>query len=189
MFGAAPSRRVSVMLVGIAFVTVACGGSSSPTSASGSTVASGHVVRPVSAQPSKSARMICSPEAQQEVLANATGVRLTQPATATWEDNLYACRYVYGTKVMVVSVKELANKSETDAYVASLERQLGVSRTVPIGPRAFLARNGSVVVQKDYKVLLVDVSDLPQKFGEPLDTRENIALNVATSIMGCWTGE
>ena len=129
------------------------------------------------------------PEAQQEVLANATGVRLTHPATATWEDNLYACRYVYGTNVMVVSVKELANKTETDAYVASLERQLGVTRNVPIGPRAFLARNGSVVVQKDYKVLLVDVRDLPQKFGEPLDTRENITLNVATSIMGCWTGE
>ena len=177
------------MLVGVAVLTGACGGSSSTTSPSASTVASGHVVRPVSAQPSKSARMICSPEAQQEVLANATGVRLTKPATATWEDNLYACRYVYGANVMVVSVKELANKTETDAYVASLERQLGVTRTVPIGPRAFLARDGSVVVQKDYKVLLVDVRDLPQKFGEPLDARENIALNVATSIMGCWTGE
>src|SRR3954469_10865508 len=115
MFGMVVSRSVSVMLVGIVVLTGACGASSS-TSPSASTVASGHVVRPVSAQPSKSARMICSPEAQQEVLANATGVRLSQPATATWEYNLYACRYVYGTNVMVVSVKELANKTETDAY-------------------------------------------------------------------------
>ena len=133
--------------------------------------------------------MVCSPEAQQQVLADATGIRITQPVTATWKDDLYSCRYVYGAKVMVLSVKELTNETETDKYFASLTQQLGVSRTVPIGPRAFVARNGSVVVQKDYKVLLVDVGNLPQQFGEPLDSRENIALNVATAIIGCWTGE
>src|SRR5260221_11770269 len=90
---------------------------------------------------------------------------------------------------MVLSVKELANKADTDDYFASLMQQLGVSRTVPIGPRAFVARNGSVVVQKDYKVLLVHVAQLPQRFGEPLDTRPRIALNVATTLIRCWSGE
>ncbi|MDQ1508423.1 MAG: hypothetical protein QOG50_267 [Actinomycetota bacterium] len=132
--------------------------------------------------------MVCSPEAQQQILADATGVRISKPVTAQWEDDLYSCRYIYGASVMVLSVKELANATETDKYFTSLTRELGVSRNVPIGPRAFVARNGSVVVQKDYKVLLVDVGKLPQQFGEPLDSRENIALNVATVIIGCWTG-
>ena len=133
--------------------------------------------------------MVCSAEAQQQILADATGVRTTRPVVATWKDDVYSCPYVYGTQIMVLSVKELANKADTDDYFASLMQQLGVSRTVPIGPRAFVARNGSVVVQKDYKVLLVDVAKLPQQFGEPLDTRESIALNVATTIIGCWSGE
>ena len=58
------------MLVGIVVLTGACGASSSTTSPSSSTVGSGHVVRPVSAQPSKSARMICSPEARDVSLTN-----------------------------------------------------------------------------------------------------------------------
>ena len=133
--------------------------------------------------------MICSPETQQALLSDAVGIRTTQPAVATWKDDLYSCRYVYGTNVMVLSVKELANKSDTDDYFASLEQQLGVARTVPLGQGAFVSRDGSVVVRKDYKVLLVDMRKLPQQFGEPLDSRENIALNAAAAIMGCWTGE
>jgi hypothetical protein len=187
-------RRVSVVLVGFAVVTAGCGGSSSTTGStttgpSGSTDGTVHIARPVGATPSKSAQMICSPEAQQALLASATGVRTTQPVTPTWKDDLYSCRYVYGTAVMVLSVKELANKSDTDEYFLSLTRQLGVARTVPLGQSAFVTRDGSVVVRKDYKVLLIDMSKLPQKFGEPLDSRENIALNAASAIMGCWTGE
>jgi hypothetical protein len=200
MFGPVAARRVSVMLVGLAVLTAGCGGSSSTTTppapggstvttASGSENGTSHIARPVSATPSKSAQMVCSPEAQQQILADATGVRVTQPVTATWKDDLYSCRYMYGANFMVLSVKELANITETNRYFALLARQLGVSRNVPIGPRGFVARNGSVVVQKDYKVLLVDVARLPQQFGEPIDSRENIALNVATAIIGCWTGE
>jgi len=32
------------------------------------------------------------------------------------------------------------------------------------------------------------VQDLPKQFGSPPDTRENDAINVAATIMGCWTG-
>jgi len=201
MFGRVAARRLSVMAIGLAVVSAGCAGSSSTatppasrdstvtTAPSGATVGTEHISQPVSATPSISAQMVCSPEAQQQILADATGIRITQPVTPTWKDDVYSCRYVYGTNVMVLSVKELANLSETYKYFALLGRQLGVSRNVPIGPRGFVTRGGSVVVQKDYKVLLVDVSKLPQQFGQPLDSRENIALNVATAIIGCWTGE
>jgi hypothetical protein len=189
VFGLAARRRMSVMLVGVAVVTVGCGGSSAtkPSAPSGSTGA--HIARPVGATPSKSAQMICSAETQQALVSDAIGIHTTEPAVATWKDDLYSCRYVYGTKVMVLSVKELANKTDTDDYFASLERQLRVARTVPLGQGAFVSRNGSVVVRKDYKVLFVDMAKLPLQFGEPLDSRENLALNAAAAIMGCWTGE
>jgi len=191
VFGLAAERYMGVMLVAVAVVTAGCGGSAAPqtepTVPSGSTGV--HIARPVGATPSKSAQMICSAETQQQLLSDAVGIRTTQPVVPSWKDDLYSCRYIYGTKFMVLSVKELENKSDTDDYFNSLEHQLGVARTVPLGQGAFVSRNGSVVVRKDYKVLLVDMGKVPPQFGEPLDSRENIALNAASAIMGCWTGE
>ena len=46
-----------------------------------------------------------------------------------------------------------------------------------------------MIVRKDFKVLNVDVSALPQEFGKPLQDRSNIALSVAATVMSCWTGE
>jgi hypothetical protein len=50
------------------------------------------------------------------------------------------------------------------------------------------ARNGSAVVRKDYRVLLVDVSRLPARFGKPIASRSDMSAGVAGVIMGCWTG-
>jgi hypothetical protein len=190
--------------VGLALMTVSCGGGTSSTRSqqivppgstneprpTGPTLTTAHVAQPAAATPSKSAEMICSAEAQQEILASATGVRTTAPVTASWNDHVYSCRYVYGTDAMVLSVKELADKTETDDYFASLKQQLGVSRSVSaLGDGGFVTTNGSLVIRKDFKVLLVDVAKLPQQFGDPPDTRDNIAVNVGSVIMGCWTGE
>ena len=91
--------------------------------------------------------------------------------------------------VLKLSVKELANKAQTDAYFASLATKLGKTENIKgLGQGAFTTKNLSAVVRKDYKVLTVDISKLPANFGTPPDTRANIALNVAATIMGCWTG-
>jgi hypothetical protein len=57
-----------------------------------------------------------------------------------------------------------------------------------IGATATTTANGSVVVQKDDDVLLVDVRKLPARFGVPSDTRANAAISIAATIIGCWTG-
>jgi hypothetical protein len=51
-----------------------------------------------------------------------------------------------------------------------------------------VASNDSVVIRKDNKVLSVDVTNLPQSFGNPPITREDVAFDVATVIMDCWIG-
>jgi hypothetical protein len=165
-----------------------CGGSKSATPPGSSQNATVHIAQPVRATPSVSAKMICAPEAQTEIVA-ILGAHTTQPVTPTWTDHIYSCRYTYSQAVMVLSVKEFSNKTETDSYFTSLAHRLGLAKRLEdLGQGAFFTTNHSVVVRKDYKVLLVDISGLPARFGAPLNNRGVIAVTVAATIMDCWTG-
>jgi hypothetical protein len=137
--------------------------------------------------PSKSAQMVCQAEAAGDI-ASALGVAPVQPLSPAWADHLYSCRYVYPDGFMTLSVKELTDRGETDAYVASLRRSLGQSEQLTLGEGGFVTNSGSVVVRKDYKVLLVDTSGLPEQFGAPLRARSNVAVGVGVTVLGCWTG-
>jgi hypothetical protein len=186
-----------VFVLGI--VLAACGGSSS----SGKPAASGatgggsgttvHVAKVASATPSKSAQMICEPEAVKEIADGATGVETIKKVKGTWDEtnHIYSCDYVYPNgAVMKLSVKEMSSVDETTAYFNQLGQQLGhVKDQYGVGQGAFVTNNGSLVVRKDYKVLLIDVSKLPANFGVPPDTRQHVAVNVGATIMTCWTGE
>ena len=168
--------------------TTSCGGSKPATPPGNSPNATVHIAQPVRATPSASAKMICAPEAQAE-LAAVLGVHTTQPVVPAWTDHIYSCKYTYHNAVMVLSVKELSSKAETDAYFTSLAHRLGqTQRLFTLGQGGFTTKNLSVVVRKDYKVLLVDISGLPAQFGKPLHTQGEIAIDVAAAIMDCWTG-
>lgn len=109
--------------------------------------------------------------------------------TPTWSDEIYSCTYQYVNGVFKLSVKQLPNEAATMAYATKLGTELGrVKSLTGLGQGAFTTKNGSVVVTKDDKVLLVDVQHLPTMFGVPSDTRANVAISVAATIMGCWTG-
>ena len=132
--------------------------------------------------------MICELEVKGEI-ASLLGVQPNQPVVPTWKDHLYSCTYHYKGGALTLAVKELADKASTDAYFNQEAEELGKSQKINgLGSPAFTTSNKSVVVRKDYKVMLVDISKLPAQFGNPPDSRENIALNVAAEILGCWTG-
>jgi hypothetical protein len=168
---------------------ISCGGPKSATPPSKSQNATVHAAQPARAAPSASAKMICASETQTE-LAAVLGIHTTQPVVPTWTNHLYSCRYTYHHAFIVLSVKELFSQSETDAYFTSLAHRLGqTQRPQAISRGAFFTtKNLSVVVRKDYKVLLVDTSGLPALFGAPLNNRGEIAVTVAATIMDCWTG-
>jgi hypothetical protein len=151
---------------------------------------SDHVAVPVSANPSKSAKMICEDEAQQDIYDQATGVKTTSVTTPTWNDHVYSCDYIYPGGVKIgLSVKELSNDAETTAYFDSLATKLDKKQDIKsLGQPAFQTKDGSIVVRKDYKVLTIDVSKLPGQFGVPPASRGDVAINVGATIMGCWTG-
>ncbi len=137
---------------------------------------------------SATTKLICSADAQHDIGASL-GVTTTQPPVATWIDHEYACDYKYANGSMHLSVKQLANRAATDFYFAQLGTTLGRRLKLDgLGQGAFTTLNHSVVVSKDNKVLLVDVTKLPANFGIPADTRADVAISVAATIMGCWTG-
>lgn len=90
---------------------------------------------------------------------------------------------------MSLSVKELDSTDQTKKYFAQLGVQLGRRPgSIAIGQGGFLTTDGSLVLRKDWKVLTIDVSKLPAKFGQPPGGHKDTAITVATTIMGCWTG-
>ena len=81
-------------------------------------------------------------------------------------------------------------RPQTTAAYKAFGTKLGKRpEVVSFGEGAFITTNGSVIVRKDFKVLDVDVSKLPQQFGDPPQDRSNIALSIAATVMSCWTGE
>jgi hypothetical protein len=184
--------KASLVLAGFACMLsmTSCGGSKPATPPGNSPIAAVPAAQPARATPSATAKMICAHKTQTEI-AEVLGVHTTQPVIPTWTDHLYSCRYTYHNAVMVLSVKELSSKTQTDAYFTSIAHRLGQSqRPSPIARGAFFTTNNrSAVVRKDYKVLLVDITGLPAQFGAPPQTRADIAIKVAATILDCWTGD
>jgi hypothetical protein len=144
--------------------------------------------KPAGPTPSTVAKQVCQFEAIQDIDS-----ALGQPATVadrTWVDHCYLCQYRYPTGTMTLSVKELSSWGQTLDYFRSLGQRLGRRRALlGLGQGAFQTTDGSVVVRKDWKVLLVDISALPARFGHPATSAGYDAVTVGGVILGCWAGD
>ena len=130
--------------------------------------------------------MVCNTETQAEI-ESSVGVPITQVTTPSWVDHVYSCRYAFPNGSFGLSVKELSSTAETTAYFDGLGAQLGRRPDrIALGQGAFLTTNGSLVVRKNYKVMLVDASQLPAQFGQPPQAPPDVSLSVAAVIMTCW---
>ena len=171
-----------VAIVVVALLVTGCGGGS------GGAVLTAETPKPASSTPSPIATMICRNEAIQEI-DSAVGEKATV-SPPTWAEHLYSCQYGYPSGSMEISVKELSSWAQTKAYFRSVGVQMGDTRTIQnLGQGAFQTTDGSMVVRKDWKVLLVDVANLPDQFGVPSTSSGNVAIAVADVILGCWSGD
>jgi hypothetical protein len=169
------------MVVGGALLLAGC---SAGTSSTPTTLAP----LPAGPHPSKIAQVVCQKEAQTDI-NSALGERATV-STPTWVDHLYSCRYGYPSGSMELSIKELSSKDQTTAYFDGLATRMGKVRDLQgLGQGAFQTTDGSVVVRKDWKVLLVDTSGLPAQFGVPPTSSGDVAVTVGDVILGCWEGD
>lgn len=160
-----------------------CAGGTTP-----STPSTTRAPLPAGMNPSAISKQVCQHEAQREI-ASALG-ETAVVSTPTWADHLYSCIYRFPTGSFSLSVKELSSRGETDSYFASLAGTMGKARDLEaLGQGAFQTTDGSVVVRKDWKVLLVDPAGLPAQFGVPPTSSGAVAVTVTDIILGCWAGD
>ena len=172
---------MTAWLVSVALVTAGCSGGAATTPTT-------RAPQPAGVSPSSISVMVCSPEAVKEMDA-ALGEKAAV-SDRTWVDQRYACRYGYPSGSMALSVKELSSWAETKGYFASMAVASGKARDLPgLGQAAYQATDGSVVVRKDWKVLVVDITGLPAQFGVPPTSSGDVAVTVADVILGCWAGD
>jgi len=139
--------------------------------------------------PSTSAKMVCSDEARSDIEASL-GIKASSVTKPMWvrKNHVYSCTYVFPRGKVALSVKELSNGTETTAYFDSVKRKYGTVQDLQgLGQGASVLKNGDVVVRKDYKVLLVDVTKIPERL-VPAMRRSDVAINIGNVIMSCWTG-
>jgi hypothetical protein len=180
-------RYLPIVFLSIAALALAgCG--TTPAAIHTTTAPRITVPLPAGRNPSKISKQVCSSEAQRDI-AEVLGVKAVVE-TPTWVDHLYACQYHYSNGSMTLSVKELSSWTQTKGYFASLGSQMGDVGTLGnLGQGAFTTSDGSVVVRKDWKVLLVNIAGLPPQFGVPPTSKGDIADTVADVILGCWAGD
>ncbi len=138
----------------------------------GGTTAWATAPRPAGRSPSTIARMVCQRKAAGEI-AQVLGTKAVV-SPPTWTDHQYSCGYEYPEGTMVLSVKELSSWDQTYSYFDRLATTL--HKTMPIaglGQGAFRVRDGSIVVRKDWKVLLVNTSGIHGKVGSPPSTQSD----------------
>lgn len=136
--------------------------------------------------PSPQAAMVCQPEAQQEV-QDLIGVAPTKVGPIQYADHTSTCRYDYANGSFALVVQDLPNELVTTNTYEALADKLGrVDRIALPDADAFSTTNGSVVLRRDTKVMLVDVAQLPATFGEPPSKRTDAARLIMKAVLNCW---
>lgn len=140
-------------------------------------------------RPSHATAMICNAETHAAI---AQVLRLPGPpaSTATWADDLYTCTYRLPIGTLVVTVKQSRTDAAGRRYFAASRARLAPTETLyGLGSASYGNRAGVVVLRKDNDTLTVDATRLPARFGAQDNKRYDFAYEIASDILGCWTGD
>jgi hypothetical protein len=139
--------------------------------------------------PPASAAMICDADIKSKV-REALGLAGPPSTEWRWSDSVYTCDYHLPMGRMSLQVTVLAGAPQARTlFDADRARTPGAQPLAGLGERAFGTDNGTVLVLKDNQVLVVDTTRLPQEFGANGQRRTDLAYEVASDVMGCWTGD
>ena len=139
-------------------------------------------------QPSPTAAMVCGDDVVGDV---GRALALPEPpaTTATWADPRFTCDYTLPAGRLVLSVQESSSPAAAAAFFDGRRGELGATAPAAgLGERAFTTPTGTVVVVKDAMTLIVDATGLPEVFGANGQRRSAFAYEVASIVLGCWTG-
>lgn len=117
------------------------------------------------------------------------GVPVPAPK-ATWAHHVYTCTYRLPMGQFVLSVTESTDDAAAQAFATKLRTQLTGARAVAgLTTIAFATPDGRLAVVKDNDTLQVDATQLPAQFGSQHEKRADFAYEVASDVLGCWTGD
>ena len=182
------SRHQSTMMGGMVMPdgsTMAAGGMTpGMVMPDGSTMAPGS---PGTA-PSEAAKMICTDETRDNIIT-VLSVSPDPRPVSSWKDGTYTCTYRFPMGPIVLSVHESADVPAAASYTDGVRRTMpSATDLVGLTQKAFGTRDGVVVLQKDNDTLRVDTSRLRPQADKLYAHRATFAYEIATIIMGCWTG-
>ncbi len=141
------------------------------------------------AAPSASAAMVCSADVRKDI-TTVLASRQVPAGKSTFVNHLFTCSYRLPIGTLVLLVQESPDAAATSTYFAALRQQLGKTADLAgLGEGAYGTDTGTVVVRKDNDVLRVDATDLPAEFGAQHAKRADFAYEIASVILGCWTGD
>ncbi len=133
--------------------------------------------------------MICSTEIRTTI---TKVLALTSPPTSnsTWKDQLYNCTYHLPMGRFNISVKQSDDNDAAAAYAKNLRQKNGdAAKLNGLTTTAFGTPTGKVFLVKDNFTLTVDATQLPKVFGTQQQKRADFAYEIASDILGCWTGD
>jgi len=140
-------------------------------------------------RPPASAAMVCDADIKSKV---RQALSLAGPPSTEWRwsDGVYTCDYHLPLGRLSVQVTVLTGAPQARTlFDADRARTLGARPLAGLGEGAFGTENGTVLVLKDNQVLVVDTTRLPPEFGVNGQRRADLAYEVASDVMGCWTGD
>jgi hypothetical protein len=140
-------------------------------------------------QPTEAARMVCGAEVRRDVKQVLTLASLPAP-TATWQSSTYTCTYRLPMGLLLLAVHQTPGAAAAHSYAGAVRTRLDhVQDLAGLTDIAFGTRSGTVVLVKDSDVLTVDTTGLPRQLGSNRQKRTDLAYELASDILGCWTGD
>ena len=140
-------------------------------------------------KPTATALMVCS----DDIKGKVTPVLKLKASPATrdsFANELYTCTYSLPMGSLVLSVQHSSSKAAAGQYFDGLRTKLAPATTLDgLGERAYGTGTGIAVVIKDDETLEVDATGLPPVFGADQQKRTDLAYEIASDVLGCWTGD
>ncbi len=141
------------------------------------------------AQPTATALMVCSTDIRTKV-QQVLRLSALPATTSSFAGGVYTCTYHLSVGEMVLSVQHSDNLAAANAYYEGLKPALGsTTPLLGLGSKAYGSDRGVAVVMKDNETLVVDTRALPAVFGGDQQHRTDLANEVASDVLGCWTGD
>lgn len=186
-FPGLPTARVlAAGLLASVLLLAGCAGSGAATEPGRPT---GTPARPaVIHAPSATALMVCGEDIRgkvRQVLALTS-----PPATSdSFDGDRYSCTYRLPPGPLVLSVQQSGSPAAANRFFAAERARLGGDVLPGLGEAAFGTGSGTVLVVKDSETLTVDATGLPAVFGSQRQRRTDLAYEIASDVLGCWTGD